>query len=74
MTGFLGDGTSYVYDFAGNLTQMTDSKGAIYGFGYDYLNRKTSATYPPDSGGVVRNEAWVYDMPVTWCNIPTRAA
>ena len=30
MTGFLGDGTSYVYDFAGNLTQMTDSKGAIY--------------------------------------------
>ena len=61
MTGFLGDGTSYVYDFAGNLTQMTDSKGAIYGFGYDYLNRKTSATYPPDSGGVVRNEAWVYD-------------
>ena len=61
MTGFLGDGTSYVYDFAGNLTQMTDSKGAIYSFGYDYLNRKTSATYPPDSGGVVRNELWVYD-------------
>ena len=61
MTGFLGDGTSYVYDFAGNMTQMTDSKGAIYGFGYDYLSRKTSATYPVDAGNVVRNETWSYD-------------
>ena len=35
---------------------MTDSKGAIYGFGYDFLNRKTSATYPIDAGDVVRTE------------------
>ena len=61
MTGFLGDGTSYVYDFAGNMTQMTDSKGAIYGFGYDFLSRKTSATYPVDAGNVVRTETWSYN-------------
>ena len=40
---------------------MTDSKGAIYGFGYDFLSRKTSATYPLDAGNVVRTETWSYD-------------
>jgi RHS repeat-associated protein len=60
-TGFLGDPTSYVYDFAGNMTQMTDSKGAIYLFGYDSMNRKNGATYPTDAGGVVRTESWSYD-------------
>ena len=61
MTGFLSDSTSYLYNFAGKMTQMTDSKGAIYGFGYDLMNRKSSATYPADSGGVVRTEARSYD-------------
>ena len=73
MTGFLGDETSYVYDFAGNMTQMTDSKGAIYGFGYDFLSRKTSATYPPDSvesGGMKHGFTTSLS---TGCNIPTRA-
>ncbi len=61
-TGFRTDDTaSYIYDLAGNLTQMTDSKGANYNFGYDLLNRKTSATYPLDSYGVVRWEAFTYD-------------
>jgi RHS repeat-associated protein len=57
-TGFRTDDTAtYVYDLAGNLTQMTDSKGANYDFGYDLLNRKTSATYPLNS----QWEGYTYD-------------
>ncbi|MFO0700398.1 MAG: hypothetical protein U0236_14350 [Nitrospira sp.] len=37
---------SYLYDKAGNLSQFTDRKGQVSTFGYDALNRRTSATYP----------------------------
>jgi RHS repeat-associated protein len=60
-TGFRTDDTAgYVYDLAGNMTQMTDSKGANYAFGYDLLNRKTSATYPLPAP--YNAEAFTYDI------------
>lgn len=61
-TGFLNDPASYVYDLAGNLTRMTDSKGANYDYQYDVLNRKIVATYPPDASGATRWEAWTFDF------------
>jgi len=63
-TGFLGaqDQTSYGYDPAGNLTMMTDANGGIYSTVYDELNRKQSASYPPDAAGNSnRTEIWRYD-------------
>ncbi len=61
-TGFAGDVTQYVYDLDGTMTQLTDAKGAIYLFGYDLLNRKTSEKYPADYYGATRSEIWSYDI------------
>lgn len=61
-TGFSGETTNYVYDLDGTVTQLTDAKGAIYSFGYDLMNRKTSETYPADYYGATRSETWSYDI------------
>ncbi len=49
---------AYLYDPAGNRTQMTDRFGAHL-FGYDRLNRLLSADHPLTSGLV--DEAFTYD-------------
>ena len=59
--GFANERTQYIRNLAGNVTQMIDAKNASYGFGYDTLGRKTSATYPADATGVSRNENFWYD-------------
>jgi RHS repeat-associated protein len=59
--GFMGEGTGFGRDLAGNVIQTTDAKGANYYFGYDLLNRKTSATYPTDATGATRTETWRFD-------------
>lgn len=60
--GFGNERTQQRRDAAGNVDQITDAKNAVYGFGYDVLNRKTSATYPADATGAVRTETWTYDI------------
>ena len=59
--GFGNEHIHYNRDFAGNVYEMIDAKGAVYSFGYDLLNRKTSATYPADAYGVNRMETWNFD-------------
>jgi RHS repeat-associated protein len=60
--GFANEHTHYERDLAGNVLQMTDPKPATYLFGYDQMNRKTTATYPPDATLTVRSEDWHYDF------------
>ncbi|PZR73710.1 MAG: hypothetical protein DLM73_10150 [Chthoniobacterales bacterium] len=60
--GFAFEHTHYDRDVAGNVWQMIDAKTAAYGFGYDLMNRKTSANYPIDATLVSRNESWHYDI------------
>ena len=59
--GFAAEHTHYDRDLAGNVYQMIDAKSAVYGFGYDAMNRKVSETYPIDSYGLHRTETWHYD-------------
>jgi YD repeat-containing protein len=65
-TGFLGaalETTRYDYDTAGNLITVTDPNLKVYQTGYDQLNRRKSATYPPDpTTGQSQGEAWRYDF------------
>ncbi len=60
--GFAAEHTHYDRDLAGNVYQLIDPKNAAYGFGYDSLNRKTTATYPIDALGAPRIETWHYDV------------
>jgi RHS repeat-associated protein len=63
--GFANEHTHYERDHAGNVLQMTDPKpggAGTYFFGYDKMNRKTSATYPLDATQTVRGEGWHYDL------------
>jgi RHS repeat-associated protein len=53
--------TTYGHDIAGNLRTITDTKGAVYGYNYDLMNRKISQTYPADATGVIRNNSYHYD-------------
>jgi RHS repeat-associated protein len=55
------DVTHMWYDYAGNPATFQDGRGKTYGYGYDFLNRKTSLTYPADDGGAVRVERYHYD-------------
>ncbi|MFI6908811.1 polymorphic toxin-type HINT domain-containing protein [Nonomuraea sp. NPDC050394] len=41
--------TTYVYDLAGNLTKMTDAKGNVRTFTFDWQDQRTAAT-DPDAG------------------------
>ncbi|WP_343948910.1 SpvB/TcaC N-terminal domain-containing protein, partial [Nonomuraea longicatena] len=41
--------TGYGYDLAGNLTRMTDAKGNVRTYTFDWLDRRTAAT-DPDAG------------------------
>ena len=59
--GFANEHTHYDRDLAGNVRQMIDAKKAIYSFGHDQMNRKTSATYPVDATMATRSEGWHYD-------------
>ena len=54
--------TIYDRDHAGNARFITDTKGAIYSFVYDQLNRKESATNPSDNTIPPRTESWRYDI------------
>jgi RHS repeat-associated protein len=63
--GFANEHIHYERDFAGNVLQMIDPKPAASGtylFGYDKMNRKTSATYPLDATQTIRSESWHYDF------------
>ena len=51
----------FEYFPGGNLKSHKDENGNVYSYSYDELNRKKTATYPPDSGGSVRTEHWTYD-------------
>lgn len=53
---------TYGRDLAGNVLTITDSKGAIYVYEYDKLNRKISLTNPPDAYNASRTETWLYDI------------
>lgn len=59
--------TKYTYYAAGQLHTMQDprlvanSSSYNYSYSYDFMGRKTSLTYPPDSGSVQRSESWHYD-------------
>jgi RHS repeat-associated protein len=55
------DITRMSYDFAGNLTAYEDGRQKTYVYGYDFLNRKTSLTYPADDSGAIRVERYHYD-------------
>jgi RHS repeat-associated protein len=59
--GFGNEFTGYGFDDGGNVNRITDAKGANYYFGYDLMNRKTSATYPADADDVVRFETWHFN-------------
>jgi RHS repeat-associated protein len=53
--------TTYQRDDAGNVLFTTDTKGAVYGFEYDKLNRKTKAQYPTAYPSPSPIETWHYD-------------
>lgn len=61
--------TKYTYDSAGTdlWSTMQDPRLVAlnstykYTYNYDQMGRKTSLTYPPDSGNVQRTESWHYD-------------
>lgn len=53
--------TTYGRDLAGNVRTITDTKGAVYGFNYDLMNRKISQTFPVDATGLIRTYACHYD-------------
>jgi RHS repeat-associated protein len=53
--------TTYEPDNAGNVISITDTKGAVYGFEYDKLNRKTKAKYPTAYPSPTPTETWHYD-------------
>lgn len=59
--GFSNERTQYIRNLAGDVTQMIDAKHASYGFGYDLMSRKTSASYPADVYNIARTESWRYD-------------
>jgi RHS repeat-associated protein len=59
--------TKYTYYTSGALHTMQDPRLVAnnssynYNYAYDSMGRKTSLTYPPDSGNVQRSESWHYD-------------
>jgi RHS repeat-associated protein len=59
--------TKYTYFASGLLHTMQDphlvanNSSYNYNYAYDQMGRKTGVTYPPDSGGAQRSEAWHYD-------------
>lgn len=60
-TTTVSDVTQMTYWPDGNLKTMTDPMGKIYSYDYDLRGHKWHATYPLDSGGIARQEIWVYD-------------
>jgi RHS repeat-associated protein len=60
--GFAHEHTHYDRDLAGNVSILTDSKGAAYYSYYDALNRRASQWYPADATGVSRYDAWYRDL------------
>jgi RHS repeat-associated protein len=46
---------------SGLLHTMRDPNQNVYTYVYDLLGRKTSVTYPPDSGYVTRSDSYTYD-------------
>jgi RHS repeat-associated protein len=53
--------TTYSHDIAGMVHTIQDTKGAIYTFEYDLMNRKISETFPADLGTQAPVEAYAYD-------------
>src|SRR6267154_3575706 len=54
--------TSFVWSHSGTLSSTNDPRAKVYLYGYDLMNRKTSATYPIDSNNTVTTESWHYDI------------
>ncbi|MFZ1218078.1 MAG: RHS repeat-associated core domain-containing protein [Chthoniobacterales bacterium] len=55
--------TTYIHDIAGNVQSIKDTKGAIYEYAYDLMNRKISQKYPVDDPLTQVNptEGYAYD-------------
>jgi YD repeat-containing protein len=47
---------------SGLLHTMRDPNQNVYTYEYDLMGRKTSVTYPPDSGNVTRSDSYTYDV------------
>ena len=54
---------TYDYDIAGRLKQVTDRKAQVSGFGYDALNRRTSAGFGATTGNPT---AFTSTIAYTW--------
>ena len=52
---------SFLYDFNGNRTQITDESSRVVTFEYDGLNRQTKMTVDPTMGGLNLVTATAYD-------------
>ncbi|MEY2508897.1 MAG: hypothetical protein QOH01_3226, partial [Verrucomicrobiota bacterium] len=59
--GFAHEHNHYDRDLAGNVSILTDSKGAGYYSYYDARNRLVSQWYPADATGASRYDAWYRD-------------
>jgi RHS repeat-associated protein len=46
---------------SGLLHTRRDPNQNVYTYVYDLMDRKTSVTYPPDSGNVTRSDSYTYD-------------
>src|SRR5207248_9351220 len=55
------DQTAMTYDSAGNLATFVDGRQKQYTYKYDFLNRRTSLTYPNDDSGNATRESYTYD-------------
>lgn len=53
--------TTYFRDDGVNVTAIKDTKGVVYEFEYDDLNRKTKAKYPTSAPSPTPTETWRYD-------------
>jgi YD repeat-containing protein len=65
--------TKYSWTTYGKLLSMIDPRTKTYSYQYDYLARLRQMTYPIDSGGVARTEAYTYDWTSNVATFKNRA-
>ncbi|MFZ1218807.1 MAG: RHS repeat-associated core domain-containing protein [Chthoniobacterales bacterium] len=65
--------TTYIHDIAGNVQSIKDTKGVVYEYAYDLMNRKISQTYPADPGASVPVENYGYNSVGNLENVITPA-
>lgn len=56
-----GTSSPIVYDAAGNLQSVTDSRGVVATYAYDDISRLTSVSYA-QSGQPTQTFSWIYDQ------------